>query len=823
MRIINYGGDTAVKEQQIIINTSAVEPDDMGGYELKVVVTDNAGNVSEEAVQKVFVDTTAPVINSMIFTDENGKEIEIGDIITYDESAQTYIISCQKSATITMFVTDPGPSSGVNLDTANQCFITTQFAPIGGTPFAPDESSVSCEMDDSDPENIVYIWRYTLAADFKGAISAVATDHVANACEQLNPGNFIIETPEQHLQETDHITMTLDNYTSGYYYNHTVTPVINIKDVFSGIRDIDVVIIANGKEYRTIAARNLSPEYLQGWTNNETDKNHVNKASLAIPVTIESNNIVIKVKMTDNSSNISVAEYMFHIDLTAPVIACSLSSPATPINRYYSAAVTANITVNEHNFDPAGFTITEGSIAGWTQNGDIWTTTATYAAEGAHQFAINVTDRSGNTSSNNGSDGTFYVDNTNPTITVSNIANNQATNSDDVSFTITASDALCLAANPLNVHFTVWYKTMIDGQEQLTSEQFSLNDLREMGFIDLVETAGSTSYTYTITLKNTDIDNDGIYSFGCTVTDMSGRTSNIINCNNVNQASENVSTFEFSLNRHGSTYMICWEGDTGDISTWEAVDNSIVDNPANIVIREYNPTAIKTDVTGTKITMFDGIELNEVNITPTKDDNEKFGVYTYEIPQSEYFNADGVYNLRIESVDEAGNVSDGATKNFSAATFTVDSTAPVIKTDLEDALSIEASTYSFSINVEDLTDCKLTVSVDGQVADVTLPDSSKAKAENLALNSDSKSVTLELSGSVDEISIIAKDALNHETTKTFGAITISTNRLTLLFANISTWLDRNPWGYAIIIGVPVVAVFIGVLVAKKRKSEKEKQ
>ena len=63
-----YDRDSAVKEQDVTINTSAGKPDYTGAYELKAVVTDNAGNVSEESVRTVYIDKTSPIITSMLFT-----------------------------------------------------------------------------------------------------------------------------------------------------------------------------------------------------------------------------------------------------------------------------------------------------------------------------------------------------------------------------------------------------------------------------------------------------------------------------------------------------------------------------------------------------------------------------------------------------------------------------------------------------------------------------------------------------------------------------------------------------------------------------------
>lgn len=809
-------GEDIVNDKTVKVSTGAdgVVANADGSYELTVTATDNAGNKTEEVKQIVYIDRTAPRITSIAFIDEKGNAKSASEVIGYDKTSDTYIITCNESVQVIMTAIDEGPSAALNTVPGSDCFIKAEFTSLNGDTFVPVDANINCTKDNSN-DTTVYQWSYTLEQNFKGKISATVEDNVGNISAKVDPGHFIIETPELHEQEVNHITMELDSYTPGYFYNHVVTPVINIKDNYAGVKDIKVEITANGSSYKTIEAHDISVGNMQGWTAKTLDKNHVSVASMAIPVAIESNDIVIKVEMTDNSYNVSRTEYNFNIDLTNPVISCSISSAATPINRYYSSSVTASITVVEHNFRPEFFEIAGGSVNGWTQNGDAWTTSAVFAAEGAHNFTLRATDFAGNVGNSNGSEGTFYVDNTNPTITVNQMVYGQTNNSsDDVSFTITASDALCLASSPLSTNFTVWYKDVAeDGAATIVEKQFTLDELVQQGFIKYTTVPGSQAFSYVITLIKSEIDNDGIYSFNCLVTDMSGRTSNTLLYKNEDGSSTSSPNFELSLNRNGSTYRVYWAKSN------QSVNDSAVDNAGDIVIEEKNPNPIQTDAVGSKISVYDGVDHKNVDAKVTAEkEKSKYPVYKYNVSRSDYFDTDGMYTLSIESVDASGNVSNGDDKNFSSVDFIIDTSAPIIKTDLKSKDIQEETEHTYSITLEDLTDCKLSVKDENdEPMEVILGDGTRQKADgNLELKGLAKTVSLVLSGDIKNVKIFAADALNHKAEQLeFNSITIFTSGIKLVFAK----MNNNPWIYAVIAAVPVGAIVIALIVAKKRKKD----
>ncbi|MCD7774505.1 MAG: Ig-like domain repeat protein, partial [Clostridiales bacterium] len=802
------------------INTADAVRNDDGSYEITVVVTDNAGNQFEQS-SVVYKDISTPVVTDITFTDEDGNTVDVlAEYGTYDAASGNYIIECQETIYAVITAADSEPSSGIS-----DIGYTLTDAATGSTVTAAD-------TDFTGYDTVSATRRVKINANFKGTLTAYVVDNVSNTSATVNPGSAIIETQATHNSEANHITMSLANYTEGYYYNTTVTPVITVKDTYAGIKDIVVEITANGSAYRTINASSLTSADGKGWTINSTDENLVTSASMSIPVTIESNNIIIKVTLTDNALNTSEQQYMFHIDLTAPVISCSLTSNATPVSGYYSDTVTANITVVEHNFNASAFSITEGSVTGWSNSGDVWTATATFSGEGEHQFTMSCTDLAGNTGTSSGSDGTFYVDLTDPVVTVQDMSYGQTNNDDDdISFSIVITDALRLSDSPLSMTFTVWYLTD-DGV--LASGDFTLDELQDMGFITYTSTSGTTEYTYTVSLIK-----DGIYSFVCTVTDMSGRTSSSILYSDEDSSSASVTDFEFSINREGSTYKVLWQDEdvsveNGQIASTGSTEEGII-QVSDIVITEYNPDAIDTEGDGTVISISQGVNMAEtVNVDAETDESEKYSVNTYVISREDYFNEDGVYTLQIETTDAAGNVSNGisedsesgeTSKNYRSVSFTVDTTAPEVyaDSDFTSYFSIQAEKYSFHIEIDDLTTCYLTVTAteggSTYPLSVTL-DGETVTAENLELSGSEKAVTLTLEEkSYDEIAIDVVDAVGLTYSDVKKSITISTSSLRVLFNRISGFLAENKWVYALIIGVPVLIVVLLIFVLRRKKKD----
>ena len=811
---------------------------DDGSLRITYTIVDNAGNVTtnttgseEEKVANskppytIYKDTNAPSLTSIVFTEKDGSDNQ-AEIVSFNEESNVYEITCDKETEIEITFSDltagGNRASGLKAEDG----INVTFIPVEGDEFMVNTAVIK----ESDEKPGVYTWTYIFNQNFKGNIAIALKDNVDNSMINGNPANFTLESQEGHDAEADHITFALPGYPEKTHYNQDVTPVLSFKDTVAGIsrinisvwaKDVDAVIPTQRyNESFDDFSHNFS-NYSDFVVNNpeDIDKNYVIRTSIPLNINYEADDITIRATMYDNAGNSTTETYIFTIDKTAPVINATLSSSATPINSYYSSSVTATFVVNEHDFDGSTIRISEGVLSSWVPNtGDIniRTASATYSSDGAHNVVLTVTDRAGNSASY--SVPQFYVDNTDPTITVTDIANNEATNADAVAFTLTARDSLCLATNPLTTTFSVWYKVTEAEDVRLVNETLGIDDLVDKNFITAIPSSGTTEYSYRIDFtKADDVYNDGIYALSCNVTDMSGRTSSTIICQNEDNTSSSVPSFTFSLNRMGSTYMVKWSGeDNSDIASLEKVNESVTNQPTDILIQEINPTPVNTESNATKITISDKITPKTVDSAPEVDTSKKFSVYTYTISKAAYFNTDGNYELRVESADMAGNVSDGEQKNFVAADFTVDTTSPVIKTELKNGFEMNVETYRASIEFTDISDCKVDILLNGETADVYLENTSDAqsvKASSLELTG-SKIVYIDITGTGNEIQITSTDGLNAVTTETFKNISVSSSKFALFFAK----LESMPWIYLIIVGVPV-AVVAAVIIIKKKKND----
>ena len=816
---------------------AVVNPD--GSINLTYVITDNAGNELTNKTDEfkennakypytIYMDTTAPGVQKIDFKEIDNQDPASSTVnVMFNNTSNKYEITCDKNTEIKLTISDSGsvadelaPTSGI----ADKSMVDVTFIPIEGEPFKPGVGVYFNKLDG----NGMYEWTYIFPYNFKGNLVVTLKDNVGNSSTNNNPANFTIESQDAHDNEQDHIAMTLDGYSYGVHYNKAVNPVLNFKDEVAGISKIGVKItsvnVSNGQtenrysEFVTNFSNNPS-QYSDILTVEAEDKNYVTKASMPLVIDYEADDITIDIRMYDNAGNVSIATYVFTIDMTAPVINCTLSSSVTPINSYYSSSVTASFVVDEHHFDDSVISLSDGVLSGWSGTGDVRTSSAVYSSDGGHSIVMTVTDKAGNRTTY--SHPQFFVDNTDPTITVTDIANNEATNADEVAFTLSARDSLCLATNPLTTSFSVWYKETDPETKEvnLVNKTLGVNDLVNMNFITADPSSSTTEYSYRIDFTKADnIYNDGIYALSCNVTDMSGRTSSTIICQNEENVSESVPSFSFSLNRMGSTYMVKWSDDANtDIADLKKVDGSVTNKPTDIKIQEINPTPVNMESNATKITISDMITPRNVETEASVDTSKKYSVYTYTVPQASYYNKDGKYELRVESADMAGNISDGESKNFIAADFTVDTTSPVIKTELKNSFSMDVDKYRASIEFSDVSDCTIDILLNGETADIYLENTADAKplkASNYTL-SETKTVYIDITDTGNEIQINAKDPINDVTTVKFTNVSVSSNKIALFFAK----LESMPWIYLIIVGVPVAIAAIIIIIKKKKNDD----
>ena len=149
-------------------------------------------------------------------------------------------------------------------------------------------------------------------------------------------------------------------------------------------------------------------------------------------------------------------EYAFTLDMTKPVIEVSYDNNDALNGNYYKADRIATIVITEHNLDPNGVdkerinvvvtatddgnTITAPVETAWTTDGNTHTAIITYNADALYTFDVAVKDKAGNESVDY-TEESFYVDKTNPAISIMEIVDQSANNDEgNIGFVMTATD-----------------------------------------------------------------------------------------------------------------------------------------------------------------------------------------------------------------------------------------------------------------------------------------------------------------------------------------------------------------------------------------------
>lgn len=359
----------------------------------------------------------------------------------------------------------------------------------------------------------------------------------------------------------------------------------------------------------------------------------------------------------------SLAPTAFTIDTTAPVISVSYDNNEAKNENYYREARTATITIQEHNFETSrisvtmtatddGKTIDAPSVSGWSTSGDTHTATVQYDADGLYTFDVDYSDMAGNQASDFAGD-SFYVDLTDPALTISNISDESANNSrGKIGFVITATDT------NFDV-FTPTVKAVVRDGERFVTKTLELGKTE------------NTKNGATYTVDN--IEMDGIYRITCTATDKSGRSFTKVLLEKPNgttylaDLTEADTLVTFSVNREGSTYEL-------DENTMELVDTYYIQKVLNdVVLVEVNADSLKSyEVTLNGRTLAEGSDYS----VETEGGGDQWYRYTYSI-NKDLFTEEGEYKLVVSSKDKAGSDAFSDVKG-AEINFVVDRTAPLV-------------------------------------------------------------------------------------------------------------------------------------------------
>lgn len=486
----NYSS-SKTREITYTVSTEGINADSDGSYVIEVTAMDNAGNETSGSYT-VYVDEAAPEVVTFEFENEGGEPVE--------NTGEDYEYFFGEDITVTITAKDESPSSGINS-------ITYYLVDV----YDGTTDTVTASVDEDGQIS------FELSADFKGYIYAKATDNVRNTGEYVSPSGTVLETEDMH-SDTASIVFDYDDPNSNGYYDDDVEVIVTVSDTYSGIASIEWSVTSADPS-------NDQSGTESGFTTVSKDENLITSMSKTITVSSNSNDIVLKVTLTDNAGNTTTKSITLDIDKTNPEISVSYSNNNAENGTYFDANRTATITITERNLDTSDVVITVtkdgssysvGSLK-WTKksgsgNGDgtTWTAKITYSSDGDYTFSISAKDLAGN---KNGSVSygssvaptSFTIDKTAPVISVS-YSNNNASNGTYFNASRTATITITEHNfDPSLVEITV--TASLDGSTISTPAVSSWS------------TSGNT-HTATIVYSA-----DGDYTFDISMTDLAGNAN----------------------------------------------------------------------------------------------------------------------------------------------------------------------------------------------------------------------------------------------------------------------------------------------------------
>lgn len=423
------------------------------------------------------------------------------------------------------------------------------------------------------------------------------------------------------------------------------------------------------------------------------------------------------IDLADNKANTANVE-LFTIDATPAEIIVDYTEPVQK-NGFINKNVTANITINEHSFDPSLVKLETNNkitLSGWSNNGDTHKATITFAEDGEYTYRITCGDLAGNMMDKMENEH-FTIDTVLPEVKITGVEDESA-NAGEIAPVVTITD-VNLDLNEIQIRLT-------DGKGQE---------------INLQRDAVLLGNTYTSNLFNASSQADSVYHLKVVGTDKAGNETEL--------------EYRYSLNRHGSTYDL-----SGAKEMIDRVYNKF-DDVSDIKIYEMNVDEIKQfniyvtrngeTIQGKVVNARpDKVDKDAVVYSVQKSGNEAIGyTYTYTIYR-ENFKTEGLYNLTFTSEDKAGNhVNNTLAEKSADMSFIVDDTAPVVFIDgvksgqIYDKNELQANVYvtdNFNLSQAVFTlvdhqgketqkwDYKELVKEDGDILTIVIPESDEKQS-----------------------------------------------------------------------------------------------
>lgn len=686
------------------------------------------------------------------------KVVDKAGNLAYYSSDRVIVDHQNPQPEVTITPTTPGWGKGVYSASDNPGFDVYVVDPAGSDGSCAGLAEIKCTITDRTTGHSKPVPLASFSAT--SAPEATYRTHVS-----IDPAEFYSNEVQVTVEAKDHSTnpatvesqvIKIDNKApivtfsfdksdvhNGKYYNNDKTLTITVDE-----RNFD-------ESYKPQVTSTAGGGYsISGWSHN----GEIHTATVTFSGDSDYTVTYDCYDLAGNKSNTEKLEE-FTVDKTKPAIQVSYDNNNALNNDYYKDARTATITITEHNFNPGEVTVTttaqlDGApvaapgVSGWSGSGDTHVATVSYSADADYTFTISATDLASNVSEPYVTDN-FTVDQTKPTVEITNIEDHSANNG-EVAPVVTLND-INFDSSKTVVHLTGANKGEVDTTGMYTS--------------------AATAKGQTLTFHNFAENMDDIYTLTAEATDKAG---------NVYSTSK-----MFSVNRDGSTYMY-------DSYTDELIKNGYTNDPKNLVVSEINvDTLTFQELTVTENGTLKTLEQDKDYEVKESGSEVSWKEYKYTINASN-FEEEGDYNVSIYSEDRATNVTTNTSKSKDIL-FAVDKTSPVIAlSNIEDGGRYKVESQKFTANVDDnMALDKVEYYVDGKLQQTF-------DASEVAAQSGSLELSVDSSSKFQKVSVKAYDKANNEATSADADVLVSASSWVQFYNNKPAFYGTIGGGVAVL-------------------------
>lgn len=686
------------------------------------------------------------------------KVVDKAGNLAYYSSDRVIVDKQNPQPEVTITPTTPGWGKGVYSASDNPGFDVYVVDPAGSDGSCAGLAEINCTITDRTTGHSKPVPLASFSAT--SAPEATYRTHVS-----IDPAEFYSNEVQVTVEAKDHSTnpatvesqvIKIDNKApivtfsfdksdvhNGKYYNNDKTLTITVDE-----RNFD-------ESYKPQVTSTAGGGYsISGWSHN----GEIHTATVTFSGDSDYTVTYDCYDLAGNKSNTEKLEE-FTVDKTKPAIQVSYDNNNALNNDYYKDARTATITITEHNFNPGEVTVTttaqlDGApvaapgVSGWSGSGDTHVATVSYSADADYTFTISATDLASNVSEPYATDN-FTVDQTKPTVEITNIEDHSANNG-EVAPVVTLND-INFDSSKTVVHLTGANKGEVDTTGMYTS--------------------AATAKGQTLTFHNFAENMDDIYTLTAEATDKAG---------NVYSTSK-----MFSVSRDGSTYMY-------DSYTDELIKNGYTNDPKNLVVSEINvDTLTFQELTVTENGTLKTLEQDKDYEVKESGSEVSWKEYKYTINASN-FEEEGDYNVSIYSEDRATNVTTNTSKSKDIL-FAVDKTSPVIAlSNIEDGGRYKVESQKFTANVDDnMALDKVEYYVDGKLQQTF-------DASEVAAQSGSLELSVDSSSKFQKVSVKAYDKANNEATSADADVLVSASSWVQFYNNKPAFYGTIGGGVAVL-------------------------